>query len=293
MPLELAADQGQSVPDSGTHGPEKGTGAPAVSVTPAELTDDTLVRIPGQDQPVKYGELYKRLQADHTRKTTEAAKLRAALDKERADWGTQRQSEESNLKQLAAQLLQRQSRSTEPNPLDSIRELPYVDGKTAAGIVQLFQEQGIAPIVGAIQERDKVIQYLHQQVLSLAQAVNAIRGQGAEQAFDVKINGWLKDLDLPAEAADLAKEIYVAYEGDDLDQEFPDILKKRWESVVNAIRKLDKTRVDMAKKARFEVPGKGGAGVAGKLKGLRGDESAKETSDYLWEMMQGGEEAAT
>jgi hypothetical protein len=267
-------------------------GAPLDTAKPTvtDLTDDHMVRIPGQPNPVKYGEVYKRLQADHTRKTQEAAKLRAELEKQRTEWQTQREREEQNLKAIAAELLQRQKGGNQQpgnDLLSKLEGLRYLDGPTAAQLYREIQENGIGQVVTAINERDQIIQGMYKQLVGLQRTVQSLQGNYNSQATEGKIKKFVSDLGLPSAAEELAKELYAAYEGDDLDQEFPDILRNRWESIIAAIRAEDKQRVESSRKKPFGVPGKGGAGVAGKAQGLTGKESAKEIADFLFPMVSG------
>src|SRR3954469_13675397 len=48
-----------------------------------ELNDDALVRVKGSDQPVKYGEHFRKFQSQFTKASQEAARLRKELDAER------------------------------------------------------------------------------------------------------------------------------------------------------------------------------------------------------------------
>jgi hypothetical protein len=104
------------------------------------------------------------------------------------------------------------------------------------------------------------------------------------QDLDSKIAKYVTDLGYPTDANRYAKEIYAAYEGDDLETEFPEMLRERMDGLSNMFRNVDRQRIDAAR--RPSVPGKGGSGTTGKTIGLKGTESAKETADMLWEAMQ-------
>ena len=271
--------------------PAPTTGAPSPTSTSApataqDLSDDTLVRIPGQTEPVKYGDLYKRLQADHTRKTTAAAQARQKYEQERQTWERQKQQEETYLKSLAAQLIaQRGNGNTQPSGfVDELSQLQYLDGKAAAKLMQHIQTEGFGPVVSAIQERDKVIQQLYQQVLDLSKQFKGFSQQSQGQQFEGKIRNFVKATGLPDSATDYAKRLYLAYEGDDLDQEFPDILRDAWNRDANLLRQADKQRVQAARAPG--VPGKGGSGTPGGKAGLTGRENAKDTTNFLWDYIQ-------
>lgn len=278
---------GTFVPPAG--GDSTGGGNPNIS-NPAtvDINDDTLVRVPGQKDPVKYGDLYRRQQADYTKKTTEAARLKEQYEREHRERLSKVEQQESYLKNLAATLLaQRNAGQHQGGRLEEIKSLPYIDGATAYELLNSIQTEGIGGVVQAIGQRDKVIQHLYGQLQGLAKQVQQLTGARADQTFDTKIRGYVKDLGYPDEAVDLAKEIYLAYEGDDLDQEFPTILSNRWTQITNAIRAADGKRAEAARGPRsFPLAGRGGQGVPGKTIGLKGNESSKEQADFLWDYIQ-------
>lgn len=261
-------------------------GQSAGGSAPQDISDDTMVRVPGQTEPVRYGDLYKRLQADHTKKTQEASAARARYDEEHKTWAQQKSQEETYLKSLAAQLLQRQNGPAVDDPFSKLADAPYVDGKTAAALFKHIQENGIGTIAKAIQERDKVIEALYGQVMNLGKQFQGIGAANAQTNFEGKINKFVSESGLPAEAKDFAKELYLAYEGDDLDQEFPQILQNRWNQISKAISAQKAASVASARQGKFGLPGRGGNGAPSKGIGLSGKENAKQTADYLWESIQ-------
>lgn len=276
--------------ESGSVAPDTSASPVTTPTTPTarDFSDDDLVRVPGQKDPVRYGDLYKRLQSDYTRKTQAAAKREAELAKREEAT----KSQESYLKNLAATLLAKQnagvSSQKEDNLLAKLEQLQYLDGKTAAQMLREIQSKGFGPIVQAIQDRDTIIQQLHQRALQHEQLIRSLMGRHADTEFDGKIKRWLNEGGYPPEAIDLAKEIYTAYEGDDLDEEFPGIFQKRWNQIQTILRNQDKAKVEAAKKRPFQFPTKGGNGTASKPIGLKGNESPSEVADQLWEALSGG-----
>lgn len=282
-----------NVGDAGGSGAPDTGGVSNVTNTASNIRDfseNDLVRVPGMAEPVKYGDLHKRLQADYTKKTTEAARMRQQLEKERQEWQSSRAKEEENLKRLATELLA-QSRGQgggQGNDLYAKLEgMNYLDGKTAAQLFKDLQENGVGSIKTQLQERDNVIRALYSQVVQLNNTVNGLQGNYKNNSFESLIDRTLKEKGLPPEAKDFAKEVYLAYEGDDLDDEFPTILENRWNQLTGLFNASQKARVEAAKKKPFPIPGRGGNGTAGKpLDMLKGHESAKKTTDVLWDMIQ-------
>lgn len=290
---EGSSSVGQSSPLGGgtgaggvSEGITAGAGAGTGSTTPYELTPDTMVNYQGQ--PVKYGDLSKRIQADYTRKTQQAAAIQAQVARERQSI----QAERARLEGIAASLVSRQQgqqgQGNNDPFLEELGKAEYIDGKTAVKLVQQLQQSGFAPIAAAIGERDKVITQMYQHIVRLSQQVNQMGSRFGNQDFDGKINKWLSDGGYPAEAADLAKEIYLAYEGDDLDNEFPQIFESRWNQIQLILDNQRKQKVEAARRSPM-LPGRGGNGSAARPIGLKGNESPKAVADLLWDAMQAGD----
>lgn len=280
-------------PDSGNLAPNVGVDSNTNNGSVAEpsfidIKDDSLIKAPGFDKPVKFSELTKRQQADYTKKTQELAR-------QRSEWDRTRKSEETRLQELATQLLARQNSGQAPQGndfLNKLRAKTYLDGQTAADLFQEIQEGGFGSIKQELAKRDQVIDALYKQVVNLQKGFSSVQGERANQAFESKIGRWIKEGGYPEEAADLMKEIYLAYEGEDLDNEFPSIFEGRWKQLNSAIQAMQRKKVDSARSLPFKLPGKGGQATAGKPIGLKGDESARDTADKLWEVLQasGGDE---
>jgi hypothetical protein len=245
------------------------------------------------EQPVKYGELYKRLQADHTRKNQALARERENLQREIQVERERITAERQRAESIAAELLRRQGGqggAVNDPFLNELSSAQYIDGKMAAKLVDVIRNQGFAPVVQAFKERDQIIQGMYNELLTLRKAVQEVAGRFGNQDFDSKINNWLKDGGYPPEAADLAKEIYLAYEGNDLDEEFPQIFAARWRQIQDAITRTQREKVDAARRAP-RLPGRGGTGSPSKPIGLKGHEKARDVADSLWEVLQArGEE---
>lgn len=282
-----AADSGPFQP--GTTPTDLSSAPQSDKPTPRDFSDDDLVRIPGQAEPVKYGDLYKRLQADHTRKTQEAARAKAAVDAERSQWQSERQKQESELRQISAALLAQKAQPAAQDPFAGLDQLQALDGPTAAKLFNHIRENGFGVVAKAIQERDQVIQALHNEMKSLRDTVTGLSGQQGSQRFESFIAKTVADAGLPPEAKEFAKVVYLAHEGPNLDAEFPEILQNFWNQQQSVIQAQQRAKVDAAKKAQGMFPGRGGQGVASKLAGgLKGHESAAEITNRLWESMQAG-----
>jgi len=255
-------------------GNDSGQSAPQ----PIELKDDTLVRVPGQQNPVKYGDYYKGFQSQFTRKAQEAADLQ------------RRYKELEDRFNAASRQPQSQPTNQPQNPaaamVEKLRSLSYLNGNEAAEVVEQLVGQ-FGQFGQALNQRDMVLLQLAKHIQKQNEALSGIQGRHSSAEFEGKINRWISDMGLPQEAKDLAQEIYLAYEGDDLDNEFPTIFKQRWEQIQNLVRTMDKRRAEEARRLPF-VPGRGGQ--AGPSRPLNsGFKTAKEITDELWPAMTANE----
>jgi hypothetical protein len=83
--------------------------------------------------------------------------------------------------------------------------------------------------------------------------------------------------------------LYSAYEGDDLDNEFPTILQERWNQINGIFNEQRQQTIERNQRSPFPLPGRGGSGTPSKaLPKFRGDETAREMADTLWEELHAG-----
>jgi hypothetical protein len=241
-----------------------GSDAPA-EPTVIDLPDENaLIRVPGMDKPVKYGEHVRGFQREHTKAAQRAAQLERELAAER-----QRREQYERERQSAAQ---RPSGDAGGDVFAALEQLPYLDGAQAAQLAR-----GIA---GEISRRDQVLRAALTKMQQMEQVVNGLHSNHSSVAFDAKINKFLGDLGYGPELADIAKEVYLAYEGDDLDTEFPDIFRSRVEQMQKWVDAQRQAAVNRNRQ-RF-VPGRGGQAGPGKPITFKGDESPQSMAEQLW-----------
>jgi hypothetical protein len=138
-------------------------------------------------------------------------------------------------------------------------------------------------IYGEFQQRDKILIAALTELQKMQKVVGSLNESYQGSNFEGKISKWVADAGLPPEATQLAKEIYLAYEGDDLDNEFPQILMDRWNQIEKVITARQQAKVQAAKRQPF-LPGRGGQ--AGPSKPLQLDPrlSSTQVADELWHM---------
>jgi hypothetical protein len=298
MPGSIAA--GASDGGSATSGQPVGGGAAVnepVGGTPSDaiaLTPESLIRVPGQDQPVKYSDFIGGYvpKADFTRAQQRVAAERDALQR-------QMQEQEQRFATAARALLARlQGGGTAAgapgapggaggNALDAmlagLESQPYVDGATAANLLRNLVQQNVLPLATALKQRDQALKLLFERLQAIDGTVGQLRNQTTNEEFQAKLAKARSDLRLPDDPVvnELLQDVYLSHEGEDLDQEFPNMVKARFEGLRKLIRDLDKREAEEARAARIGIPGKGGQAVPGRPL-RRGFLSAAEIADQMW-----------
>ena len=248
------------------------SGAPSI----IDLSEDSMVRLPGAKDPVRYGDHNRTFQSEFTKRAQEASKLRAQLQE------YQRREQENQRRAQSQQ--QQQQRAQRPNKLaelaQSLKSLTYLNGEQAAGVVEHLTQQ-FAANEQELQKRDYALGLMYKQMKQMEQTVNGMARKNSSAEFGSKIGKFVKDAGLPDRANRWAQELYLAYEGDDLDVEFPKILRERWEELTGIHEEQRKARVDQARRQPF-VPGRGGNGSPSKPLANYSRASAKEIADAIW-----------
>lgn len=267
--FEPAGDPGTNVaPDAPVTGTETPS-APVNEPTPIDITDDALIRIKGSDKPVKFADHVKGFQSQFTKASQRAALLEKQLLQER----TRREE----LEKARQSQPQSQTASTE-DIFASLRQLPYLTGEDAVGVVQSIGEQ--------LRQRDMVLMGALKQMQSMQQVLQRINEGYSTQSFDQKINSFLSNGGYGPEYVEYAKELYLAYEPTDtLDDEFPQILSARLEQLEKLIEQKRVAKVEANRRPKF-VPGRGGQAHPSKPLQIKADATSRDIADELWEQMQ-------
>jgi len=231
-------------------------------------------------------------QAEYTRKTQ-------ALADDRRQWETQRGQQTQQLQQYAQQMQQQQYARQEQQKsqqgqqshntmIDQLRQMPYLDGATAAQLMERLVNEGINPLNQAIQQRDQALSQLYKDYKSLRDSVGASQGKQAQEDLDHRFVQIREQQGLPDNeiVRELMQDVYLSHEGQGLDQEFPELLRKRWEGLQKAVRESDRKSVQQARTSPF--PSKGGelSPTSGKTGGYK---TPEERTDELWPMLNPGQ----
>ena len=237
------------------------------------------------------------VQAEYTKKTQ-------ALAEERKQWDSQRAQQQQQLQQYAQQLQQhgyaqqqraqqaqpqqpQQPQQQQPSMVDQLRKMPYLDGNTAAQLVERLVGEGIQPLRSQLQQRDRALATIYQDYKTLRDQVGQSQGKQAEKDLDARFVQLREQHGLPDEEIvnDLMRDIYFSHEGDDLDKAFPDMFAKRWESIKKLSREQD--RKAAAKARQSVLPGRGGEAslASGKTGGYK---TPEQRTNELWPMLNPG-----
>lgn len=231
-----------------------------------DLAEDALIRVKGSDKPVKFGEHVRGFQSQWTKAAQEAKRLANEV-----------RTRDERIRQYEAERAAWQQRQQNPNgqvdPMAELAARPYLTGKEAAEVVRSMGEQ--------LQQRDQILMGTLKQLQKMQQLVGGLHETHSSSAFDAKIGKLLADNGYSADYTDVAKEIYLAYEGDDLDTEFPNIFNGRVAQLRKAFEAERQAKIRAAKPQPF-LPGRGGDGRPSKPFEMKPNASPKEVADELW-----------
>lgn len=232
--------------------------------SPIDINDDALIRVKGSDKPVKFGDHVRGFQSQFTKASQEAARFKRELEAERQ----QRQQYEQERSRY-----QQNQPGQNQDPFGQVEALPYLSGKDAAQLLR--QERG------QLQQTNQVLIAALKKMQAMEATLGTLNSSHTSSAFNGKISNWLQEGGYPPEAADLAKEIYLAYEGDDLDNEFPQIFKNRFDQMERIFTARRDAKVRANRPQPF-VPGRGGMASPSKPLEVKPESNARELADQLF-----------
>lgn len=275
LPLYFDAVDAGGVGGGSDANPTGGSDASATQTSdPIALSDDTLIRVGGSDKPVKFSDHVRGFQSQFTKASQEAARLKNELAAER--------QARTQLEQAQRQASQQVQRGQNVDPYQALKALPYLSGNEAAAVVENIASQ--------IRQRDLILLGTLQQMQQMQEIVQRLNGNHVQTSWESKIQKVLADGGYPKEALDFAKEVYLAYEGDDLDDEFPELFKTRWNQLQGIIKAQQEAAVKAARQGQFNLPGRGGNGSPSQPIKLDPKASPAEIAAQLWPALQGGDE---
>ena len=239
----------------------------------------------------------KDVQAEYTRKSQALADERKQWESQRNQWTTQAQQQQQQLQTYAQQMLQQQQqqqqqqgqgqKNSQAGMIEQLRQMSYLDGPTAAAMMERILSEGINPLNSAIQQRDKALAHVYQQYKALNDRVGQAQGKQAEGELAARFTKARADHGLPDEAwaNEYLQDVYYSHEGADLNNAYPEMVRSRLDAMRKGIRDMDRAAAQKAKASPF--PSRGGemSPVSGKTGGYKTPEAR---ADELWSMLNPG-----
>lgn len=253
---------------------------PGAGASPITLSEDSMVILPGSKEPVRYGDHYRGFQSEFTKRSQNLTAAQRRI-----------QELEGRIRQSQQQQQGRQQGQQGPDPFvqlaSELNGLQYLNGPQAAAVVGHVMKR-FQSMTRELRKRDYALGLMFKRLQGIQQHLGGVVGRTQNADFDAKIAKFTQDAGLPPEGREFVSELYTAYEGDDLDEQFPNILKKRLEQLQGIHRKSEQRRIDEARGKSPFVPTQGGNGSATRrLDNKFGGKSAAAIADELWEGIQG------
>jgi len=235
------------------------------------------------------------VQAEYTKKTQALADERRQWENDRFSQQQQMQQTQQQLQQYASQMQnqrqqgqQTQHQAQQKGLLDQLRSMPYLDGNTAAQLMERIMGEGISPLQQQLQQRDQAMSQMYNEYKTLKDTVGSNQSKSAEQELNSRFQQLRDEHGLPAEpwADDYLKDVYFSHEGKDLNAQYPGMVRTRLESMRKGFREMDKRAAEKAKTSPLPFKGGESSLTSGKTGGYK---SAQERADELWPMLNPGQ----
>ena len=233
----------------------------------------------------------KDVQAEFTKKSQALADERRQFQTQQQEWQQQQQRQQQQMQHYAQQLQQQQGTQGQQNQaqlLDQLRGMSYLDGPTAAQLMERIINEGINPLNTAIQQRDQALTRMYQEYKSLKEGLGKQTSKSAEAELSSRFHKVRDEQGLPDEPSvnQYLQDVYYSHEGNDLDTEYPGLVRERIDTMRKAFRDMDR-KAAAAAKEKSPFPGKGGevSFTDGKTGGYK---SPQDRADELWPMINPG-----
>jgi hypothetical protein len=239
------------------------------------------------------------VQAEFTKKTQALSDERKSWEAEKSAWNQQRTQAAQQLQQYAQQLEQQQqagrqssSQNTRQNQRESLmqqlQQMSYLDGPTAATLVQRIMDEGINPLNNAIKQRDQALSHIYKEYKTLKENVGNQTSKQAEVELASRISKAREDAGLPDEpwVNNLMEDVYYSHEGPGLTDQFPKMVQERWAAIQKGVRDADRLAAKEAKQSPFPTKGGEMSPTSGKTGGYK---TPQERTDELWPMLNPGQ----
>ena len=237
----------------------------------------------------------KDVQAEFTKKSQALADDRRQFDQSRQQWAQQQQylqqqqqQQQQHAQQARQQQVQTQGQQQNKQLLNELREMSYLDGKTAAQVFERIINEGINPLHQALQQRDQALQQMYKEHTALRNSMGAQSTKAAESDLTQRFAKMREEHGLPDEdwANVYLQDVWYSHEGEGLGNEYPTLVRERLEAVRKGLREMDRKTAATARATPF--PAKGGevSITDGKTGGYK---TPQDRADELWPMLNPGQ----
>ena len=257
--------------------------------------DETASDDQEQSQQSESGAWPADVQAEFTKKTQALAEERRQWENDRFSQQQQMQQYQQQLQQYASQMQQQrqqgqqtQAQQQQQGLLDQLRSMPYLDGNTAAQLMERIMGEGISPLQQQLQQRDQALAHMYKEYKSLKDTVGSSQSKSAEAELNSRFQQLRTEHGLPEEpwADDYLKDVYFSHEGKDLNAQYPEMVRTRIEAMRKGFREMDKKAAEKAKTSPLPFKGGESSLTSGKTGGYK---TAQERADELWPMLNPGQ----
>ena len=233
----------------------------------------------------------KEVQAEFTKKAQALADERRQFQTQQQQWQTQTQQQQQQMQQQQQHMQQQQGQQgqqAQAQLLDQLRGMQYLDGNTAAQLMERIINEGINPLSQAIQQRDQALSHMWKEYKTLKDGLGHQSSKTAESELSTRFQKVREDHSLPDEpwVNDYLQDVYYSHEGNDLNTEYPNMVRERLEVMRKGFRDMDRKAAQQAK-AQSPFPAKGGevSITDGKTGGYK---NPQQRADELWPMINPG-----
>lgn len=260
---QMPAGGGNNGGGTGGGGQAGAGGGGGGGAQPIPLTADSMVLLPGQSQPVKWGDHSQSYIPKSELATHQQAAVASFLKQLVAAKQKQNQNPNANRGQQPG------GRTERVDPFADMRDLPLVDGKSLTSALERMQTEGIGPLYEWAAKANQVIDALSKKISltekatgSLAEERSATEFQGKMKAAAMQV---AKDMLPGINLADhpvveeFVQDVYLSYDPRDpkLEQEFGSLLKSRLDGLFKLANALNQSKLRTAREQRrlFLKPG--------------------------------------
>jgi hypothetical protein len=251
---------------------------------------------PTGDGDTSTGQWPAEVQAEYTKKTQALAEERKAWDARRTQEAQQLQQYQNQLAQNShalqraqQQAAQQQSQAQTGSMLDQLRGMSYIDGNTAAQLMERIINEGLSPIHQQQQQRDQALSMLASENKTLKAAMEQSHGRQAEQDLTAQYAAVREQHGLPdnEHINRLLKDVYLSYtDWGENSTEYGEKIGNRVEGLRKTFREMDREAALKAKQSPFPSRGGEASLASGKTGGYK---TPEERTNELWPMLNPGQ----